>query len=237
MSKFLNKRLWNYFLIGLFLVCLLVFIKITEEVWSKESVIGYDQRFSNWIFSFRNANLNTFFKLVTDLADVKTIFALLGIVLLISIIYRKRIFPILMGTTVVVNFMIVEVVKLIIARPRPLVINALVLEDSFSFPSGHALIAITFYGMLILYLCLKLKSSFLKVITFLTGILLILAIGFSRIYLGVHWLSDVTASFLIGSCWLIFVSLLAINLEFLVKQINRFKWGNYLLKLLDVTHI
>lgn len=92
--------------------------------------------------------------------------------------------------------------KNIIQRPRPNDFR-LISETGYSFPSGHSMISMAFYGFLI-YLSIKyLKNKKMKIvlITFLS--ILIILIGISRIYLGVHYTSDVIAGFMISVCYLI----------------------------------
>lgn len=90
--------------------------------------------------------------------------------------------------------------KLIFYKPRPLDF-ALYLESGYSFPSGHATLAMALYGFLI-YIIYKQKNYRLKNLVILGLILVILAIGFSRIYLGVHYLSDVLFGYLLGFIWI-----------------------------------
>ncbi len=88
-------------------------------------------------------------------------------------------------------------IKELIMRARP--INALIFESNSSFPSGHATTAIVFFGLLI-YLTLKnSKSRSLKLTTIIISILLILIICLTRLYLNVHWLSDVLGGLLLGA--------------------------------------
>lgn len=93
--------------------------------------------------------------------------------------------------------------KQIYARPRPAVITALVTESGFSFPSGHSMGAAAFYGFIIYLIAQSgLRPAYKRLISALT-ILLTGLIGFSRIYLGVHYLSDVAGGFLVSSVYLI----------------------------------
>jgi undecaprenyl-diphosphatase len=77
-----------------------------------------------------------------------------------------------------------------------------VVENSFSFPSGHTFVAVSFYGLLTFFVYKNLKSKWSRFICVIFGLGLILLIGFSRIYLGVHFPSDVLASFAGGAAWL-----------------------------------
>ncbi len=73
----------------------------------------------------------------------------------------------------------------------------------FSFPSGHALMSVTFYGLLIVIVWEFVKAPWLRWLLSILLALLILIIGFSRVYLRVHYASDVVAGFSVGLVWLI----------------------------------
>jgi membrane-associated phospholipid phosphatase len=92
--------------------------------------------------------------------------------------------------------------KLIFRRDRP---DSPLLQAAkgFSFPSGHALMSVTFYGLLMLIIWQNVKQAWLKWTLSVVLLLLILAIGLSRIYLRVHYASDVLAGFAVGLVWLL----------------------------------
>ena len=104
-------------------------------------------------------------------------------------------------------------IKQIIRRPRPIGIN-LIKEGGYSFPSGHSTTSMAFYGFLIylVYKYIDNKDLKITIITLLT--LIILIIGTSRIYLGVHYASDVLAGFILGIIYLI----IFINISFSNKK-------------------
>lgn len=97
------------------------------------------------------------------------------------------------------------VIKTLIARPRPDA-NLVILFGNFgkndSFPSGHVLFAMGFYGFLLFLAFTKLKKGNLKKIIIGLLITIIILMGLSRIYLGAHWFSDVLGSYLLGTLWL-----------------------------------
>lgn len=95
--------------------------------------------------------------------------------------------------------------KQLFHRPRPAVPWALAHETSFSFPSSHAMVSIVLYGMLAYLVCrwwITSPSPLLKAAITTFSLLLIAGIGFSRVYLGVHFATDVLAGYIAGGIWL-----------------------------------
>ncbi len=100
------------------------------------------------------------------------------------------------------SLVLMLLLKLIFHRERP-VTPLLQAAKGFSFPSGHALMSVTFYGLLILIVWQNIKQLWLKWILSIILVLLILTIGLSRVYLRVHYASDVLAGFCVGIVWLL----------------------------------
>ena len=93
-------------------------------------------------------------------------------------------------------------IKQIFQRPRP--INTRIIDESgYSFPSGHSMVSMAFYGYLIYLIHKNIKNKYVKVALTLLLSILIISIGISRIYLGVHYTSDVIAGFLVAIAYLI----------------------------------
>lgn len=111
-------------------------------------------------------------------------------------------------------FLLNRILKLIVARERPNVLR-LVSESGYSFPSGHAMVSMGFYGFLIYLSYKNIRNKKIKypLIIFLS--ILILLIGISRIYLGVHYATDVIGGFIIGIVYLF------IYIKFAYKGIPR----------------
>lgn len=91
--------------------------------------------------------------------------------------------------------------KLHFRRVRPEVPWAFVHEHSFSFPSGHSVLAVTLYAMLVYLAMRRLRAAAVKTVVVLVALLLVLGIGFSRIYLGAHFPSDVLGGYFVGAVW------------------------------------
>lgn len=158
----------------------------------------FDLKVSELVWSIRTPILTDIMKFISFLASTKFII----IVLLIYILIRKDIYlPLNMSISTIIN----QFLKRIIKRRRP--INIIVKEKGFSFPSGHSMAAFSFYGYIIYKIYKTNYSKSIKIITITMCSLLILLVGFSRIYLGAHYLSDVISGFLISLEYLvIFIS-------------------------------
>jgi undecaprenyl-diphosphatase len=95
-----------------------------------------------------------------------------------------------------------EVMKLHFKRLRPDVPWAFVHEQSFSFPSGHSVLAIVMYGVIVYKTQDKLHSQWAKATLMVGALLMVTGIGLSRVYLGVHYPSDVAGGYFVGAVWL-----------------------------------
>lgn len=161
------------------------------------TLVAFDVLVNDWFVHLQGDDLTTFFKCITLFGDWKILFPAAFCVSVVLYYRNKKnayIFPFwlsLLGASTTTYAL-----KLLFARPRPL--PSLVFENSFSFPSAHATLAVAVYGFL-MYLVVK-KSTARRVqqtLIFL-GVMLILAIGVSRLYLGVHYVSDVLVGYAIG---------------------------------------
>ena len=95
------------------------------------------------------------------------------------------------------SFILNIILKLTFARERPDILR-LVTENSYSFPSGHAMINMALYTVLIIYAYKSIKSKRIKYPLIIAMMLLVIAIGFTRIYLGVHYAGDIIGGWLLG---------------------------------------
>lgn len=94
-------------------------------------------------------------------------------------------------------------IKHIVQRPRPDESLRLVTEDGYSYPSGHAMVTTAFYGLIIFFVCNNVKNKLLRNVICVGLSLLIVLIDCSRVYLGVHYVSDVLSGSLISIAYLI----------------------------------
>lgn len=180
-------------------ICLIGFLALAENVFNKEimkgDIIGY-----TLISKFLISNQATpIAKAITNIGGTVGVITI-TIILLIFIRNKK------IGLSMVINLVLATglnvILKDILQRPRPTEYR-IVDASGYSFPSGHSMVNMTFYGFLIYLIYKNVKNKYLKwgLIVFLTALTLL--IGISRIYLGVHYTSDVLAGFLIGISYLI----------------------------------
>lgn len=191
---FMRKNLkW---IIGL--VTLILFILIIRSVY-KENIMSFDNFYYDYISLLISNKMTFFVKIITNLGSA---FALISITILILLISKNKRYGILTGINLISIFLLNLILKLIVARPRPLNIN-LIEELGYSFPSAHAMVSTAFYGFLIYLIWqTKIHKKWKWLYSILLSILIIL-ICVTRIYLGVHYASDVFGGALIAISYLI----------------------------------
>jgi undecaprenyl-diphosphatase len=98
---------------------------------------------------------------------------------------------------------LVEVLKAVVDRPRPPVSVQLAVETNASFPSGHTVLATAVLGVLAALLARRSGSPAVRAVLPSVAVAVAVLVGLSRLYLGVHWASDVLGAWLLGCCWLV----------------------------------
>jgi membrane-associated phospholipid phosphatase len=182
--------------------CLWLFGGVTEDLLNNDPLVCFDETVAAILHDRSTPMLTAFFLVVTTLGSLETI-GLLGLV--VSVILGVRRQWLYLGTWLAAlagGFVLNQLLKELFARPRPYLEHPLVLEASYSFPSGHATMSLIFYGMLDYFCILALRTWRARTAVVFGAALLVLLIGFSRMYLGVHYFSDVVASFASGGIWL-----------------------------------
>ncbi len=194
-------------IISILLLGLILYLVIS----SKSSLLdkkGYD------LISKYISNRNTIVaKTFTFLGS--TLF--ITILCILSLFFKKYRFIITPNTLIAVG--VSQALKRIICRIRPVGI-ALIEETGYSFPSGHSMVSFAFYG-LIIYLIYKSKLNIKLKVSFITLFsIIIINIGLSRIYLGVHYVTDVIGGYLLGFiCLILFVEL--IYKKYILKKTDK----------------
>ena len=193
--KFIKNN-WRWMLL---FICLIGFLALAEDVFHQEimngDIVGYDI-----VSKFFKFNVSTpIAKFITNFGGA--IFVISLTTILFFVIKDKKI-----GISIITNLGIVtilnQIIKFIMQRPRPTEFR-LIEETGYSFPSGHSMVSLAFYGYLIYLIYKYINNKHLKRTLIIILSVLICIIGVSRIYLGVHYTSDVLGGFLISFAYLI----------------------------------
>ncbi len=194
-----NRRKPLVFILStiLLILCLSVFFVMAILVINRH--IFFVDRLNNFVVGVRTDFWNEFFKVFTYFGQ----FYFLVIVLLLMLIFvrDKRIgLSGMLGLVFASVFNLV--VKSIIRRPRPT--DFMIIEEiGHSFPSAHAMLSILVFGLIIYFLSVSNKPKVTKVLSSIILSIIILMTGFSRVYLGVHYASDILAGWLAGIAFII----------------------------------
>lgn len=152
-----------------------------------------DLGFYNSLMNLRCDFLDKYFVFITKFGDVAFI---CGLVFGVILFLRNK-YSLLYGCLAIDCALTNKIVKHIIRRDRPDVLK-LIKQGGFSYPSGHSMISMCMYGCLIYIVLKKIKNKYLKWFLVFMLSLLIVSVGLSRIYVGVHYLSDVISGFILG---------------------------------------
>ena len=186
--------------LGICLLVLFIVAKLAEEVLEKEA-FAFDKTFLLWLHQFANPSLDNLMLFITQIGNPTTVVIVAGITLAILWRRRYRLEVIVFVLTCLGGVILNTGLKLFFSKTRPQLWKQLIVETSFSFPSGHAIGSMVLYGF-IAYLLATFYPKYDKII-YTLAVILIGAIGVSRLYLGVHWPTDIMAGYGVGFLWLI----------------------------------
>lgn len=183
-------------------VAIMLFALIAADVVSGGAGTLIDARLSIWLHTHTTARLTTFFVLISKLHSNLYI----GIVtaLICTYLWTKNLrYWVLFLLLSVFGGMLLNVgLKELFVRPRPSFADTIPRLHTFSFPSGHTMLASVFYGSLCVLLVSRTQSWILRALAIVVALLMIALVGLSRMYLGVHYLTDVMGAIVEGSAWL-----------------------------------
>lgn len=202
-KEFINKYLiWIILVLGLLLFFYLV------RLINANTISVLDNYIYNLIKGFISPKMTPIVKFITEFGNYTV---MIPVIILFYLFNKDKSFNRYFTINLVAIFTSNFIVKNIIRRDRPIDIN-LIIENGFSFPSGHSMVSFAFYGFIIYYvyhtdLKKPLKYGLMALLSFI-----ILLIGLSRIYLGVHYASDVIGGFLLAFIYLV------IYIKFIYKR-------------------
>ncbi|WP_307151920.1 phosphatase PAP2 family protein [Robertmurraya andreesenii] len=167
-----------------------------------EKLISFDSLIIAFVQGFETEFLTAIMKFFSFIGStVSVIIISIGSALYLYYVLRHRRELILLAITMIGSTLLNILLKSIFQRARP-EINQIVFEEGFSFPSGHSMAAFSLYGILTFLLWRHIKTRIGRGLLLTINSLMILLIGLSRIYLGVHYPSDVIAAYAASGFWL-----------------------------------
>ena len=177
------------------IISLIIFIVILIEVLYNGFLVDLDLSINSLNIT-KNIFLIELSKIIGFIFDTVSVI-IISLILSIFLWYKNsKKEGIFLSFTILLNSVIVFVIKEIVQRARPL--NSLVSENSFAFPSGHTATAVVFFGVLVYLILRKSNSKIFKSASIGVSIFMIILICFTRLYLNLHWFSDILGGLFIG---------------------------------------
>lgn len=199
-----NAYPWLLPVLGLLLVALGVwaFAGISEQVYERGALLRLDRHLLEIIATYRSPAVIAVFGVVTYLGEgIVTVCVAAVAALILARLLHTWAPALLLALTAGGTSLSVFLIKLVIARPRPVPAPNAATEDTFAFPSGHSAHSAAVYLMVAILFLKVLHSRLAKVATVCTTLLLIGVTGLSRLILGVHSPTDVLAGWVLGACF------------------------------------
>jgi membrane-associated phospholipid phosphatase len=182
------------------LLLLMIFILITNQTIYLKNIFWLDLPIIHFIQQYALPTITKLMNTISFLGS-DVFLAIISFCVGIYLLYLRR-FQLLFAfsTCMILSGIFNFIFKNIFERPRPEILR-LGKATGYSFPSGHAMAGICFYLFLAFMLSLELKKTFHKIMVYAIAVIFIISIGISRIYLGVHYPSDVLGGYTFGAAW------------------------------------
>lgn len=176
------------------------FFEVADEIGMTESLAQFDVAFAEALGRYLPYDTLRTFSLVTMLGDRNVLIALVLVVTFVLLVVRQWVLAGAWFTAAATGGLLSMLLKELFARPRPTHNHGLVVETSFSFPSGHAFGSMLVYGLLGYLIVRQTPRPWHMPVT-LSAVALIVFVGSSRVILQVHYFSDVVAGYIAAGAW------------------------------------
>ena len=160
-----------------------------------------DGAWRDWVINHRNGTLTEIMVNASRFGSTPSLIVMALIAAGWLVWHGRRSESLLVVVTAGGGLLLAPLLKLVFERPRPALTDHIVLVDSWSFPSGHSTNSMVVLGLLTVLAVRERPGRLRRTLLVAIGAFLVLAVGFSRVYLGVHWPSDVLAGWAAGSVW------------------------------------
>ena len=204
LRKSQTRYLGWHLVIGLlvFAATTLILAEIAEDIINGEPITVADAHVSMWLHTHGSPHLTAVFVFITAFGSTVLV-SCVTVVVGLYLLWRKQTYWLAaVWLSVFGGILLNKFLKYIFHRPRPHFDDPILALTSYSFPSGHTMAATVLYGVLAALLVTKIKHRSFRVLVIPGAMLLITLVGFSRMYLGAHYLSDVLGAIAEGLAWL-----------------------------------
>jgi len=200
-----EETLGLYLTVGFFACALVValFGVLADEVFEVHGENPVDRRITLAVRGLHEPGRDSLARTITALGNAQ--FLIPAALAAVAALWWKgrRVSGLLFAGSVLGGWLLETVLKISFHRTRPDLWPALVTEKTASFPSGHATMTTVFFGGIVALVFHLSRARWARVVAVVFGGAIVLAVGFSRIYLGAHWLTDVLAGYLVGLLWVV----------------------------------
>ncbi len=202
-----RRTLWRLLLgIGAALLALFLFEQLADEILEGEK-LAFDAAIRSYVHTFASPGLTEVMRVLSDIGNITAVLVTTAIACAALWLRHRRAGAVLMAVTVGGAAILMSALKLLFHRARPEPYFGIPMPADYSFPSGHSLVAFCFYGVLAAMISTELTRRPARVAVWFAAALMAFGIGLSRIYLGVHYPSDVLGGYLAGAVWISCVTL------------------------------
>ena len=220
---FLRARFTREGAVGLYLTVgfvacgalVVLFASLADSIVDLHGTTPFDQQVTAAIQEFQSPTRDREMRAITLLGGHNFLFPATIVVAALLFFRGRRVSALLFAGVVVGGLLLESVLKIVYHRARPALWEALVSEKTYSFPSGHATMATLFYGAGAAVVLHVSRRPPVRAAALAFATLLILAVAYSRVYLGAHWTTDVVAGILIGLFWVV---VCATGTEYLARR-------------------
>ena len=193
----IRKHHLQYLIISL--VFLIIFVFLAVFIKNQKQIPMLDRVIRDFAYNFRGEKFGVWYYIFRMITEFGFVFIIIPLFVLFLVFTRVDLRSFMLGFGTLFTYLCNTLVKAIIDRPRPILENQWMTETSSSFPSGHSMTSMFFYGIMIFFIFKSARpTKNQKIALITTNVIIVLLIGFSRIVLGVHYFTDVVGGFILA---------------------------------------